>query len=168
MKKSFILVLVASLLTSMSLAAAEQKEDNTTKAPVTITTASYQSTIYRDKNGTEQIKWNKAVLVTPGDVVKYVDIVSNNTEQNITQLKISNPVDANLEYIVDTARGENNSTVLYSVDGGKSYDTPDHLYIGKGKDKRLAMPKEYNSIQWTIAQVDANSSIPVEFQAKLK
>jgi hypothetical protein len=79
MKKSFILVLVASLLTSMSLAAAEQKEDNTTKAPVTITTASYQSTIYRDKNGTEQIKWNKAVLVTPGDVVKYVDIVSNNT-----------------------------------------------------------------------------------------
>jgi len=171
MKKSFILALVASLLMSISLTAEEREkkiDNNGTEAPVTITTASYQLITYKDANGTEATKWVRATLVTPGDVVKYINIVSNNTEQNITKLKISNPIDENLEFLADTATGENNSTVLYSIDAGKSYNVPSKLFVGKGKDKRPAMPKEYNSIQWTIAQVDANSTTPVEFQAKLK
>lgn len=166
MRKSFLFGLL--IVAAMSVNTNAQDNNSTTTASVTIDTTSYQRVIQKDENGTEVIKWVKATKVVPGSIVKYVDIVNNHTDQNITKLAIKNPINENLEYIADTAIGESNATVLYSVDNGESFDEPKNLYIGKGKDKRQALAKEYNSIQWTIEQIDSNSSKSVEFQAKLK
>jgi len=169
MKKQLILLLGSIVLLS---AAAEEKKI----APISVTTASYQQIvvrdkkgkIVRDKKGKPVKKWVKATKVVPGTIVKYEDRVTNNTKNSITQVKISNPINENLEYISDSIKCDGNCSMLYSVDNGRHFDLPEKLFVGKGKKRHQAQPKEYNALQWTIAKIDANSTAVVEFRAKLR
>jgi len=170
MKKQLILLLGSIVL--LSAAAAEKKKT----APISVTTGSYQQIvlkdkkgkILRDKKGKPVKKWVKATKVVPGTIVKYEDRVTNNTKKSITDVTITNPINENLEYIAESIKCDGDCKMLYSVDGGRHFDIPEKLFVGKGKKRHQAQPKEYNALQWTIARIDANSTAVVEFKAKLK
>ena len=155
---------------------AEQAKKSELKAlpPVSVTTQSYQEVIQKIKGKNGKIKtvkkWVRASKVVPGTMVKYIDTVSNHTKTPLANLAIKNPIDSHLTYVAESATSETNATILYSVDGGKHFDVPEKLMIQdlKTGKKRIASPKEYNAIQWTIASVPPESNTTVEFRAKLK
>jgi len=170
MKHIWQLGVAGVLLLSMPMVAKQAQ----TPPPVSVTTQSYQEVTkkIKTKNGKIQTvkKWVRATRVVPGTVVKYVDTVTNNTDKPLSDVTIKNPINPHLTYVAGSATSETNATILYSVDGGKHFDVPEKLMIKdlKTGKKRIASPKEYNAIQWTIASVPPESNTTVEFRAKLK
>jgi len=160
MKRNIYLVLIA-LLMSSSLSA----ENNGT---VEIVSTSYQRVMVKDENGTLVETWPRATKVIPGTIVKYTDTIVNTTNDNITAVKVSNPINANLVYIADSAISEFNATILYSIDGGKSFDEPDNLKVVEGDHNRTAFPEEYNGVQWSVDEIPHDTNCTVEFRVKLK
>lgn len=145
--------------------------------PVSVTTASFQQTlvrdkkghIRRDKNGKPVRKWVRATKVVPGTILKYVDTVTNDTNQTLTHLKVSNPINKHLLFVADSAKSDVNFSVRYSVDGGRSYAAADKLFVmTPQKKKRPAQPKDYNGIEFDIEAVPPHSQVAVEFKVKLK
>jgi len=160
MKNKIYLVLIV-LFMSSSLSA----EDNGT---VKMVSTSYQLVMVKDDDGNLVETWPKAAKVIPGTILKYIDTVVNTTDDNITDINISNPINKNLVYIDSSADSELNSTILYSIDGGKSYDIPDNLKVGEGDDERKAYPEEYNAILWSIEEIPHDSNCSLWFKVKLK
>jgi len=143
------------------------------KSPVTVTTASYQLVVKKVKDKKGKIKkikkWVKATKVVPGTVVRYVDTIHNSSADPLSTVAIKNPINEHLTYMADSAKAESNATITYSVDGGKHFATPSKLFVTDKKGKKhRAQPKQYNAIQWVIAEVPAKGTVKVEFKAKLK
>ena len=136
-------------------------------ANVTIVTESYQK-VY-DKKGKHYI-WKEATKVVPGNVVRYVNTVSNNGSKRAEKLVVTNHIPEHMEYVRATAKCQSRCTIDYSVDGGKHFAKPDKLYIKdpKTKKRRLAKAGEYTTIRWTIDKLDPKKSTTVEFKARLK
>jgi uncharacterized repeat protein (TIGR01451 family) len=159
------------LATAVLPAAAEEASAPVAKAqsPVVITTRSLQLKRVKTKEGKVVKKWLKATKVVPGDVVRYVNTVLNRSDKPIEKVRVTNPVNPHLSYVAKSARCSGKCAIRYSIDGGKHFDTPEHLYIKdkKGK-KRLASPKEYNAIEWVIDRIEPGKSVETEFKARLK
>ena len=169
MKKHILTILAAVVLTG--LVQAEQKPG------ISMGTASYQLTvvkdkkgkIVKDKKGKPVKKWAKASKVIPGTIVKYVDTVTNSTDEVIMDAKIANPINQNLIFVEGSASSKAKFSVTYSVDRGKSYDVPAKLFvIGKDKKKHPAQAKDYNAILFSVDEVPAQSKVDVSFKVKLK
>ena len=147
------------------------------KTPVSMSTASYQQVVVKDKKGNvlkdkkgkPVKKWVKASTVIPGTVVKYVDTITNDTDEVLTDARVSNPINENLLFVEGSAASKAKFSVKYSVDGGKHYGLPAQLFvIGKDKKKHQAQAKDYNAIEFVVAQVPAHSKVDVSFKVKLK
>ena len=166
--KQILTALIATALLSVTVAYAKAPQ-----SPVTVTTASYQLVVKKVKTKKGKIKkvkkWVKATKVVPGTIVRYVDTVTNSGEAPLSQVAIKNPINEHLAYVAHSAKAETNATITYSVDGGKTFDVPAKLYVTDKKGKKhRAQPKQYNAIQWVIAEVPAKGKVKVEFKAKLK
>jgi len=161
MKRNIYLALIALLMSSSSLSA----EDNGTVEMVSV---SYQRVMVKDENGTLVETWPRATKVIPGTIVKYINTIVNTTDDNITDANVSNPINENLIYQVDSANSELNATILYSIDGGKSFDEPDNLKVGEGDNERKAYPEEYNAVLWSVKEIPHDSNCSLWFKVKLK
>jgi uncharacterized repeat protein (TIGR01451 family) len=163
-------ILAVSLLLTMNVEA-EQKPS------VSMETHSYQLTVVKDKKGKvlkdkkgkPVKKWRKATKVVPGTIVKYIDTITNESDEVIKDAKISNPINENLIFVEGSATSEAKFSVTYSVDGGKHYAVPAKLFvIGKDKKKHPAQAKDYNAILFSVDEVPAQSKVDVSFKVKLK
>lgn len=170
MKNRIIYSLLAAVLLSVSA-------HGKAKPAVGITTASYEFDVVRDskgkilkdKKGKAVKKWQKATKVVPGDIVKYVDTVTNSADTPVKNVKVVNPINKNLAYVANSAKSSLKSSIKYSVDGGKSFDVPNNLYVvGKDKKKHKAKASQYNAIEFVLSEVPAKSKTDVEFKVKLK
>ncbi len=162
MIKKILVICAASLLMTASVEAEQP-------SPVSMATHSYQLTVVKDKQGKPVKKWLKASKVVPGTVVKYVDTITNDTDEILTDARVSNPINENLLFVEGSAASEAKFSVKYSVDGGKHYGLPAQLFVvGKDKKKHQAQAKDYNAIEFVVAQVPAHSKVDVSFKVKLK
>jgi hypothetical protein len=175
MKYIWRLGVVGVLLWGVPMMAKQPKKSEAkTPPPVSVTSQSYQMVAKKTKGKNGKIKtvkkWVHATKVVPGTIIKYIDTVSNHTKKPLANLAIKNPINPHLIYVAKSASSETNATILFSVDGGKHFDVPKKLMIRdlKSGKKRLARPREYNAIQWTIASIPPESNTTVAFRAKLK
>lgn len=170
MIKKLIFTTVISLAMTLSIQA-EAKD------PVSMSVASYQQVVVKDKNGKIKkdkngkpvYKWVKAAKVVPGTVIKYVDTISNDSDQPLQNARIANPVDANLLFVAGSVASKAKFTVTYSVDGGKHYAVPAKLFVKDKKGNSVqAQPKHYNAIAFIVDEVPAKSKVEVSYKVKLK
>jgi len=135
---------------------------------IDINTQSYQQIVKVDKKGKKVITWEKVKKVVPGDTIKYVNSVKNNSNKVIENVSVKNKINPNLYYVPNSAKSSKPATIKFSVDGGKSFDLPKNLYVVKKGKKLPATYKDYNAIEWNINSIEANKTVNVEFQAKIK
>jgi uncharacterized repeat protein (TIGR01451 family) len=119
------------------------------------------------------VKVKKTVPVqkmVPGDEVVYTVTFANKTGKPVDNMVVTNPVPKFTRYKDGSAAGDN-SDISYSVDGGKTFATPDKLTVA-GKDKsgkdsvRAAGGADYTHIRWVVKQVVApGQSGSVRFRA---
>lgn len=101
-----------------------------------------------EKDGKKTEKKIPAVKVLPGKVVYYTTEFKNISKKSVDGINIINPIPKLTTYIGKSAAGAN-TTVTFSIDGGKTWATPDKLKK-KGKDGKMvvASAENYTHIRW--------------------
>ena len=122
-----------------------------------------------DKQGKEIVKRIPAEKVTPGSEVIYTTRFKHNGAEPAANIVISNPVPEHTIYKVGSAKG-NDTEMLYSVDGGKSFHQQDQLtVVGQDGSNRIAEAKDYTDIRWTYkGKLHPGDEGAVEFRVVLK
>ena len=124
------------------------------------------------EKGVKVKKVTPAQKMVPGDEVLYTVTYTNKTAKPAEKIAVTNPVPKHTRYKDGSAAGEG-ADITYSVDGGKSFATPDKLTVAikdkSGKDiVRPASAAEYTHIRWLLKQnVAPGQSGSVRFRAAI-
>ena len=124
------------------------------------------------ENGQTVIKRVTADTAEPGQVVYYTLTVVNSGDEKATNVVINNPLPDGAAYVGGSAFGDG-SKILFSVDGGKQFNTPSRLTVTVGKadgstEKQAAEPAQYTNIRWTLADVPPGKSLTLGYEATIK
>lgn len=93
--------------------------------------------------------------VVPGDELHYTVTFTNIGDRVVDagSIVITNPIPDNTNYLDSTAFGAG-TEIVYSIDGGESFGTPDELLVTTdGGGQRVAEAREYTHIRWTFTPV---------------
>ena len=125
-----------------------------------------QSTV---SQGRETTKMVPAQRVVSGDIVMYTLEVRNTARESVPAPTVVYPVPEHMIYAPDSAVGPG-SEVTYSVDAGRSFDTPENLKIQEpGGSVRPATSVDYTHIRWQLKNaLKGNSVAFLRFRARVK
>ena len=166
MKKGFLLLIMAVMLTLPSLAAAQAKSELVLKL-----TAQKEVTV-KDADGKIRIEWHAAEKTNPGDVLKYTIAYTNTGKVEARNAVINDPVPEGTTYIANSAEGKN-TEISFSIDG-KKFEAPTMLtYKVKQPDgtvtEHRAGPEMYTHIRWKVMKpVNPGESGTVSFKVTVK
>jgi len=132
-------------------------------ANVTIKSESFQ-----EKKIGKETKWIKASKVIPGTKIKYVNTISNDTSNTATNLVATNVIPKFMTYTDGSAKCKTPCKVVFSVDGGKTFDLPNNLFVVENGKKRVARANEYGAVRWTILSLGAGQKDECIYEAVLK
>lgn len=119
-------------------------------------------------DGKTEYKMLKPEIAIPGDEIFYVNTIKNNGNESASNIKIDNPVPTNSVYVDGSAFGSG-TDILFSVDKGKTFNTPNNLYLIRGGEKVLADPDEYTHIRWIFKpELPPGKQSKVTFKAVIK
>ncbi len=132
------------------------------------TVAEVQKEVTNEK-GEKEIKLVPATLVVPGDEVINTTYYTNISDKQADDIFITIPVPEHVRYIDGTAGGEN-TQVLFSVDGGMTFDVPGKLMVADAEgNKHKAKPEEYTHIKWVLKKsLKAGEKGTVSFKTQIK
>lgn len=108
-------------------------------------------------------------MKVPGDTVVFTTGYTNTGKSPATDVVITNPVPEHMTYLDGSAQG-GNTRIDFSIDGGKTWGTPDKLRIrNANKTVRKALGQDYTHIRWTVtASLASGSTGTVSFKARIK
>tara|TARA_B100000676_G_C18035887_1_gene821761 strand:+ start:868 stop:1338 length:471 start_codon:yes stop_codon:yes gene_type:complete len=90
---------------------------------------------------------------SPGDVIEYRLIYTNQAEQPLSGLEITGPVPANTVYLKDSAVTDVEADFTVSVDDGGSFEAEPITRIQTGADGQsknvIVPPSDYTQLRWT-------------------
>jgi len=103
-------------------------------------------------DGEKELKRTEAARVVPGDEVIYTIHYTNVSEEPADNVVITNPVPNNMRYKDGSASGDG-ASITFSVDEGKTYDSPDNLKVVDSEgNERPATPSDYTHIRWNFSE----------------
>ena len=107
--------------------------------------------------------------VVSGDAVLYTLEVRNTAPTSLPRPTVTYPIPEHMTYTPDSAVGPG-TDVTYSVDAGRSFDTPENLKIQEpGGQVRAATAADYTHIRWQLKNaLKGNSVAFVRFRARVK
>jgi len=107
--------------------------------------------------------------VVSGDAVLYTLEVRNTAPTSLPRPTVTYPIPEHMTYTPDSAVGPG-TEVSYSVDAGRSFDTPENLKIQEpGGQVRAATAADYTHIRWQLKNpLKGNSVAFVRFRARVK
>lgn len=104
----------------------------------------------RPGGGPVRFDLSPADHVVSGDQVVYTVEIRNTTHQAIAGIIAVTPIPEKMRYVGGSATGPG-CEIDFSVDGGMSFDSPDHLTIPLPAGKsRPAGPGDYTHIRWRL------------------
>jgi uncharacterized repeat protein (TIGR01451 family) len=137
-------------------------------AQVELTTEMFEVVETQQSNGTSKVEWVTPDNIIPGDKVGYRISFKNNGDQPAADIVLNNPVPENTIYVNDSARGAN-SDIVFSVDGGKQFASPEQLFIEVNGKKVPATAKDYTHVRWTLTSaLPAGKDGSVQYVVQVK
>ncbi|WP_319405039.1 hypothetical protein [uncultured Desulfosarcina sp.] len=164
MRTRILLILAASALMLMPMdvwAKPEVKVAITAEKEITVV-----------ENGQTVVKRVNADTVESGQTIYYTLTVTNDGDEKATNVVLNNPLPDGTAYVGNSSFGEG-STILFSADGGRHFDTPSRLMVTVKKadgstERQPADPGQYTDIRWTLADVPPGKSLTLGYQASVK
>jgi uncharacterized repeat protein (TIGR01451 family) len=102
-------------------------------------------------DGTAQEQFVPPAKVVPGDVVAYTIEARNVSAQDADRVVITDPIPAEMRYL-DGSADAAGAALLFSVDGGFRFDTPDKLTVAnEDGSRRPAIASDYTHVRWVFA-----------------
>jgi uncharacterized repeat protein (TIGR01451 family) len=101
-------------------------------------------------HGHEAVQLAPADRVVPGDQVIYTVEIRNTRVAAVPVPVVRYEIPEHMRYVPDSAVAPG-ADVSYSVDGGRTFDRPDHLTVaGPGGGMRAASAADYTHIRWQL------------------
>ena len=158
---SRLLGVIAMLATTSVLALAQEQ------AHLDVTTVVQKEEVFTNEDGEPEKRLVDANTIVPGERVVYTITFRNISDQSADNVVITNPIDSNLTYVDGSAIGPG-TVIEFSVDGGKSWGSPDALQVSEGGRTRRAEAKDFTHVRWTVQNdVAAGALGVVSFTAVL-
>ena len=107
-------------------------------------------------------------MVRHGDTLVYVNRVTNTSRIIKKDIVVMNPIPFKTAYLRGSATCEGVCKIKFSIDGGKSFDYGENLYVQYGKKKRVAKGSEYTHIQFTFHSIEPFAKVRMAFKSRLK
>jgi len=163
MKKATIIKSVLSFLCLALFCTGSWGAESTLKL---VSKAEKETTVV--KNGQKEVKRVPAQKILPGDTVIFTNHYTNTLPKPADDTVITNPVPKDVTYVDGSAFGEG-AIITFSIDKGKTFDTPGKLFkTDKGK-MRNAKASEYTHIRWTFnAPIPPGTEGDVGYKARVK
>lgn len=139
-------------------------------AAVTLTTTVQKVEHVKAADGTISSQLVAADNVVPGDEVKYTIVFKNDAKVPVDAgtVVVTNPVPENTVYVADSAFGSG-TKIQFSIDGAKSFGSPDDLTVVQDGTKVPASSADYTTIKWTFGPALAPAAQSyVSFNVRLK
>ena len=139
------------------------------KGSIELKMIAQQEIVVENEKGEKEIKREDASKVVPGDHVIYTIEYKNVGDENANSIVINNPVPENMHYVPGTANGQG-TDIVFSVDGGKSFDKPENLkVVDEDGNPRLATARDYTHVRWTLSnELEAGKMGEVSYRAELR
>ncbi len=138
---------------------------------VLLSSEAFQERVILNDKGEEQLVFAPVAKIVPGNIVIYRNNISNNGNQQASDLIITNDIPKHMEYQDESANCVNfqGCRILFSIDGGATFKDRDQLYINANTNQRiLAEAKEITTIKWILTRLEAGGVTQVQFKARLK
>ena len=122
-----------------------------------------------DEDGAERMRLVKATNVVPGEEVLFTVTYANTGDQPAERVTITNPVPEHMAYVDESATGDNTS-ILFSVDGGDSFAAAADLRVSNTDGtQRPAGASDYTHVRWIVgSDIAPGASGTVQFTATVK
>lgn len=119
--------------------------------------------------GRREIKRVPLTQAVPGQMVVFVNTVTNQAKFPAEGVMVVNPIPQQMAYVDGTAGGDD-VVITYSVDGGRTFDRPGKLQIlGVDGLPRTATGNDYTNIRWQFVKPLPPGAVEqVEFRAVVK
>jgi uncharacterized repeat protein (TIGR01451 family) len=136
---------------------------------IKLTSVAYVEKEITNQDGEKEIRVIPAEKVIPGTEVIFTTYYENVSKDAVENAVITNPVPQHMSFQEGSTRGSG-AVVKYSIDGGKTYDTPAKLFIlDKAGRKFAARPQDYTHIRWTFeSPLASGAKGEVSFKAVLE
>jgi uncharacterized repeat protein (TIGR01451 family) len=132
---------------------------------ISMKTTAFEEVI-QTKGGKEVKTLKLLEKAIPGDVVTYINKISNLTNKKAKELSVVNEVPEHTNFVANSVSCDG-CTVLYSIDG-KEYKKASELFIKDDGVKRLAKAEEYSHLKFILASLGAKSEVDVKFKTKIQ
>lgn len=124
--------------------------------------------VYIDTDGQEQVTYELAEEVAPGDEVRYRLTYANASNDAATNVRLDMPVPAQVTLIEGSVEGRS-AIVTYSVDNGATYSKRGDLLVSADGTNLPATAEDITNIRWTFADdIAAGSSGEISYRGILQ
>jgi uncharacterized repeat protein (TIGR01451 family) len=141
------------------------------KSVIQLTSVAEVEVTEKNAQGEKVVKRKEAALakVVPGDQVIFTTRYVNTGKQPADNVTVMNPVPDHMTYVDKSAEGKG-ARIEFSVDGGKTYGSPNKLMVTDGQGRlRSAMARDYTHIRWVLtAPLAPGGTGSVSFRTQLK
>lgn len=100
-------------------------------------------------NGEKQTVRVPVTKAVPGAEVIFSAVFTNNSTKAASGIALVNPIPEGTAYVAGSAEAPG-VNVTYSLDSGKTYATPEKLFVTEEGGKRPATSKDYTHIRWAF------------------
>jgi len=121
-----------------------------------------------DTLGMKSTKLKPVKMVQSGTVLVYLNRLYNGSRQVKHDLLVVNPIPNKTTYIRGSASCEGFCKILFSIDGGKTFDYGENLFVRYGSKKRMAMGSEYTHIKFMFHSLMPFSRTKMAFKSRVK
>ncbi len=117
---------------------------------VQLQTSAQIEQIVLNEKGEKESRLVPVTTVVPGDEVIYTITFTNRADAEAETVVITDPVPEQMRYVEGSAFG-GGTDILFSVDGGKSFGTPEELTVASADgSRRNARAEDYTHIRWKM------------------
>jgi len=159
----YLMMAVLILIFSVSPAIAESNSD------VSVTTSIMREVEVENEQGKKEIRLENVESAVPGEEIVFIVTYLNKGKLPAENIVLTNPVPREMIYVGGSAGGET-TVIIFSVDGGDTYDMPEKLFVVDENGERVqAKPEDYTHIRWRLTEsLEPEGEGVVRFKAMLK
>ena len=142
---------------------------NLALAQIQVTTVAETEVTETNARGEQVVKRTTASSVVPGTEVIYTITATNTGSEAADNIVVTNPIPPQTVYVDGSASGAN-TVIMFSVDGGNSYDMAAKLTIKNAAGvARPATAADYTHVRWTFGySLDPGQKGDVWYRTRVK
>ncbi len=143
------------------------------EAPVQLRLEAEKQVLVKNQQGEERVSWQSLAgntTVQPGDVIRYVLRSANNSDADVKNFVLTQPIPQKTVYVLDSAAGSR-ARITYSIDGGKTFTANPTIEVIRTDgtvEKKPAPASRYTHIRWTFEGAIAPSALQASYQVKVR